>query len=422
MSDPITDLPVIVIGAGPIGLATAAHLVERGITPLVLERGAAAGAAMREWGHISLFSPWQFNTDPAARRILSRHGWVEPPALDYPTGADIVNDYLAPLAATPELAPHIRYNTLVTGVSRDGIDKTRTLGRSRHPLVVRVATDNGVVDYRARAVIDASGTWHQRNPVGASGLPAAGEAEAGPWLTGPLPDVLGRDRERFAGKSTLVLGLGHSAANTLLALVALAEQAPGTTIHWGIRGRSARRLFGGGSADQLPARGELGQRLKEAVDRGVVVFHKDFTVTQLTPTGQGQLAVQAGGAGAENTVTVDALVAATGFRPDLGILREVRVTLDPVIEAPVRLAPDIDPNEHSCGTVRPHGVDVLTHDEEGLYIIGMKSYGRAPTFLLATGCEQARSVVAHIAGDAAAASRIELQLPTTGVCNTTVGA
>ncbi|WP_051196436.1 hypothetical protein [Jonesia quinghaiensis] len=188
----------------------------------------------------------------------------------------------------------------------------------------------------------------------------------------------------------------------------------------GIRGRSARRLFGGGSADQLPARGELGQRLKEAVDRGVVVFHKDFTVTQLTPTPHGQLAVQAGGAGAENTITVDALVAATGFRPDLDILREVRVTLDPVIEAPVRLAPDIDPNEHSCGTVRPHGVDVLTHDEEGLYIIGMKSYGRAPTFLLATGCEQARSVVAHIAGDAAAASRIELQLPTTGVCNTTV--
>jgi hypothetical protein len=115
---------------------------------------------------------------------------------------------------------------------------------------------------------------------------------------------------------------------------------------------------------------------------------------------------------------VDQIVVATGFRPDLAPIRELRVALDPILEAPPALAPLIDPNLHSCGTVPPHGVVELSHPEPGFYIAGSKSYGRAPTFLMATGYEQVRSIVAEIAGDHEAARRVELVLPETGVCST----
>ena len=117
----------------------------------------------------------------------------------------------------------------------------------------------------------------------------------------------------------------------------------------------------------------------------------------------------------------DVVVNATGFRPNLDILREIRLDLDEIVEAPRRLAPLIDPNVHSCGTVEPHGFRELTHPEQGFFIVGMKSYGRAPTFLLATGYEQVRSVTAWLAGDTASASNVELVLPATGVCSTDAG-
>lgn len=417
MPAPSANHPVVVIGAGPVGLAAAAHLIERGLTPLVLERGAQVGGSIREWGHVALFSPWEYNIDAASSRLLERHGWKAPAKDVNPTGSELVARYIQPLADTPELAPHIRTGARVIAVTRQGIDKMQTLGRSRHPLLVRVETVTGIEDIPAAAVIDASGTWTTPNPLGANGLPAVGESACAGYLVGGLPDALGVDRRRFAGKTTLVVGMGYSAANTLLSLVTLAEAEPSTRIIWGIRGRSARRLFGGGSADELPARGLLGTRLKAAVDTGRVTFLKDFTISHLTPEGD-QVRVDAGGA---QSLLVDTIAAATGFRPDLDMLREMRLDLDPITEAPAKLGPLIDPNSHSCGTVPPHGAAVLAHPEPDFTIVGMKSYGRAPTFLLATGYEQVRSVVAAIAGDHEAASRVELTLPETGVCSTDGG-
>ncbi|GHD82389.1 cation diffusion facilitator CzcD-associated flavoprotein CzcO [Salinibacterium amurskyense] len=414
-------LPVVVVGAGPIGLASAANLVSRGIRTVVLEAGAHAGAAISDWGHVSLFSPWRYSIDPVGRELLERTDWVSPDAEILPTGADLVREYLQPLAATAELAPVIHYNSRVIGMSRQGIDSTKTIGRERRPLLVRVDSPDGVYDILASAIIDASGTWCHNNPIGASGLPATGETEASAWLTGPLPDVLGRDRARFAGKHTLVIGMGHSAANTLLALAELRESDPATEITWAIRGRSARRLYGGGAADELPGRGALGTRLKAAVESGAITLLTDFTVTELTPQPDGRLTVTSSNPDGDHSVTVDALAAATGFRPDIGILRELHLSLDPVLEAPIELAPLIDPNVHSCGTVEPHGASVLAHPEKNVYIVGMKSYGRAPTFLMATGYEQVRSVVAAIAGDAESAGRVNLMLPESGVCCSTGG-
>jgi thioredoxin reductase len=422
----VAGLPVVVIGGGPVGLAAAANLLERGLEPLVVEAGDRVGSAVSEWGHVSLFSPWAYAVDAASRRLLRRTAWREPDPEALPTGQELVEQYLLPLGGTRELAGRIRTGTRVVAVTRQGVDKARTLGRDERPYLVRVETPDGVADIAAAAVIDASGTWGRPNPLGAAGLPAAGEAEAAPWLAGPLPDVLGRDRARFAGRRVLVVGMGHSAANTLLALVRLQRQEPDTRISWVVRAASPTRLYGGGKADQLPARGALGAGVRDAVRSGAVTLLTGTTIAALRPAGDGSLRVEMNRAG-ENTepavdvqgvLNVDVVVGAVGFRPDLDMLREVRLDLDPALEAPAGLAPLIDPNVHSCGTVPPHGAALLAHPDEGFFLVGMKSYGRAPTFLLATGYEQVRSIAAALSGDQEAADRVELQLPETGACGT----
>ncbi|MEU8088816.1 FAD-dependent oxidoreductase [Micromonospora sp. NPDC049101] len=408
------DLPVVVIGAGPVGLAAAAHLHERGLPFLVLEAGDTPAAAVRQWGHVRVFSPWRYNIDPAARRLLDDAGWVAPDLEGLPTGAELADDYLQPLAELPQLKPHLRYGARVGAISRLGLDRLRTTGRDTTPFLVRLADGEEI---HARAVIDASGTWGTPNVLGSSGLPARGEADVAAHLDHALPDVLGADRDRFADRHTLVVGAGHSAANTLLSLAELAESAPGTEVTWAIRTTSPARTFGGGDADALPARGALGSRLRAHVDAGRIRLLTGFAVHALTPT-DGRVSVVVRHAdGSEEQTTVDRIVAATGFRPDHSIAAELRLDLDPVLGATRALAPLIDPNEHSCGTVPPHGVTELTHPEVGYYAVGMKSYGRAPTFLMATGYEQVRSVAAALAGDWSAARDVQLDLPETGVCN-----
>jgi len=418
---PMHELPVVVIGAGPVGLATAAHLLERDLTPLVLEAGPTIGAAIRQWGHTRLFSPWRYNIDDAARRLLESTGWQEPDLEALPTGHDLVDEYLAPLATV--LGSHIRTDSRVVAVSRVGIDKTRSADREQTPFLVRIeSADGAVTDVHARSVIDASGTWEQPNPLGRSGLPAPGETRAieQRLITAPLPAVSGADRERFAGRHTLVVGAGHSAANTLLDLVDLAQQEPGTRISWAVRTADVSSVYGGEDRDELAARGALGSRLREAVASGVIEVHTSFTITAFTPSTDG-LTVHGSTPAGPTELAVDLLVPATGFRPNLAILSELRLALDPAVDAPHQLGPLIDPEFHSCGSVEPHGEKLLAHPEPGFYIVGMKSYGRAPTFLMATGYEQVRSIAAALAGDREAADDVHLDLPETGVCSTDLG-
>ena len=418
----LSELPVAVIGAGPVGLAAAAHLLERGLTPIIFEAGATPAAAVAAWGHIRLFSPWQYDVDAAARRLLTAAGWQEPDPETLPTGAELWEHYLQPLAAVPGIAAALHTSARVLAVSRDGLDKTRTGGRDAAPFLIRVRDADGTVtEQRVRAVIDASGTWHTPNPLGQAGLAAPGEAAAyaAGFITGPLPDVTGRDRARFAGRHVLVVGAGHSAANTLLALGELAAAEPGTRISWAIRRPSAAGVYGGGDQDGLPARGALGSRLRTLVEEGRIELHSSFTISGFKPADT--LAVLGSTPGGEKQLEVDLLVPATGFRPDLDMLREIRLELDPAVEAPRALGPLIDPEFHSCGTVEPHGARLLSHPEKDFYVVGMKSYGRAPTFLMATGYEQVRSVAAALAGDWQAADNVQLDLPETGVCSTDLG-
>ncbi len=411
----MTKLPVAVIGAGPVGLAAAARLLERGLEPVVLEAGPAAGHAVAQWAHVRMFSPWSFNIDAAARKLLEATDWVAPKATRAPTGAELLEHYIRPLAATPELAPRIRYGARVEAVARATRDKLRDDGRDE-PFAVRYRKSGKLETLAASAVIDTSGTWFSPNPLGANGLAVDGEENCAAAIATGIPDVRGVDRPLYEGRTTLVVGGGHSAINALLDLVSLRKSHPGTRILWGIRRPDAGRAVGGGAADALPERGALGTRLAAALADGDVELIASFAVERLARDGD-RIAVDARTGGRPVKLSVDRIVATTGFRPDLALMREVRVALDPALECPSALAPLIDPNLHSCGTVRPHGAAVLAHPDKDFYIAGMKSYGRAPTFLLATGHEQVRSIAAALAGDMAASARVELDLPETGVCS-----
>jgi 2-polyprenyl-6-methoxyphenol hydroxylase-like FAD-dependent oxidoreductase len=416
--DSAKNLPVAVIGAGPIGLAAAAHLLERGLEPLIFEAGTTPGAAIEQWRHIRLFSPWRFNTDAAAVRLLEAAGWEAPRPTALPFGGELIDNYLTPLAALPQIASRLETGARVTAVTRQGMDKTHVRNRDTTPFVVRVDHADGETrDHTVAAVIDASGTWSIRNPLGTSGLPAIGEEAASARISAPLPDVTGRDRAAFVGRRVLVVGAGHSAANTLINLSDLAKDEPYTRILWAVRGDSAAKVYGGGDLDGLPARGQLGARVRRLVEAGKIELHTGFGISSLKSLDSSVTV----GAVDGRTLEADVVVPCTGFRPDLDILRELRLNLDPAVEAPTELGPLIDPEFHSCGTVQPHGAKLLAHPDKDFYIVGMKSYGRAPTFLLATGYEQVRSVAAALAGDQESADTVHLELPETGVCSTDGG-
>src|SRR6478736_4042467 len=371
---------VAVIGAGPIGLAAAAHLLERALEPVVFERGDRAGASVASWGHVRLFSRWSELIDPAARRLLAGRGWVEPDPNRCPTGAEWAQENLQPLAEA--LGDRIRYETTVTGVARQGRDRVVDSGREDQPFTVHVRHEDG---------------------------------RTGRVTAGAVADVsTADDVARFGGRRTAVVGSGHSALTALVALATLAEKAPGTIAVWVLRRGAVGSAYGGGDADQLPARGALGLRARDAVATGHIEVVTGFRTQALEHVAGGALALVS-----EDGRRVDGLdevVGLTGFRPDHSIMSELRLRLDDRLEAPRGLAPLIDPNVHSCGTVYPHGAGELAHDEQGVYVVGMKAYGRAPTFLALTGYEQVRSVAAALAGDHEAASRVELALPETGVC------
>ncbi|MFE6506923.1 NAD(P)-binding domain-containing protein [Nocardioides sp. NPDC057767] len=406
----MTDLPVAVIGAGPQGLAAAAHLLERGLTPLVLEQGREPAAAVAEWGHVRLFSAWPELVDKAAARLLEPTGW-EAPETGYPTGAQWRERYLVPLADA--LGAHVRYGATVTGVSRKGRDRLVDADRAEQPFVLHVTSADGSEGrIEAQAVIDASGTWRRPNPAGADGLPALGEraAHAAGTVTYAVPDRA--DATTYAARHTVVIGAGDSAFNAVNELTAIAKDHPGTKVTWAIRRAVSTNTFGGGEADELPERGALGVRAKKAVQDGTVELVTGFRTEQITGRVDGAAVTAEDG----RVIEADQVVVLTGYRPDLGFLSEMRLDLDPTLEAPRNIAVQIDPNLHSCGSVSATGAKDLAQPEPDLYLVGMKSYGRAPTFLAMTGYEQVRSVVAELAGDHDAAARIELELPDTGVC------
>ena len=410
-------IPVVVVGAGPAGLAAAAQAQARGLSVVVLEAGGGAGAAVREWSHVRLFSPWSELVDPVAEELLTEHGWTSPDPASYPTGADWVEQYLAPLAAVLADRPGVdlRFGHRVIGVARTGRDRLVAIDRGEVPFTVHVQTSEGRGQVTAAAVIDASGTWGTPNPLGADGYVAPGEAEHADRIFYGIPDLTQPEiAQRYAGQHVAVAGRGASAQNVLISLAGLAERHPRTRVSWLVRRHDTRDAFGGGDNDQLEQRGALGNAARRVVADGPVRTVTGFRTARVDAAADGSLTLVA--VDGREVSGVDEVVVVTGFRPDHTWLSEVHLDLDGELSAPSALAPEIHPAYHSCGSVSPHGANLLRQPERDLYLVGMKSYGRAPSFLTLTGYEQTRSVVAEIAGDLESAERVDLVLPDSGVC------
>jgi thioredoxin reductase len=384
--------PVAVIGAGPVGLATAVHLVHRGLDAAIFEKGSRIGAAMEAWKHVRLFSPWSELIDPLCGELLHAEGWALPDLEAVPTAAEVIESYLEPLARLPALAGRIRLESSVVAVSRHQNDRLSDRGREVSPFVVRVRLADGTHDLLARAVIDASGTYSRPNHIGANGLPAHGEEELHERISYGIPDVQGRDRGHFSGQRVAVVGSGHSAMNALIGLAAIDPPQ----LIWARRRAYAYEPT---TTDRLPARSALETKVDELVSSGRI----DVRVIEIDSLEEMPEGIVISG-GKMTIGPVDRAVAATGYRPDFDFLRELRLAVDPKLESSAGLAHLIDPNRHTCGTVPVHGAVELAHPEQDFFVVGMKSYGRAPTFLLKTGYAQVGSVA-----DALAAPRLLLQ-------------
>ena len=404
--------PVAILGAGPVGLAAAAHLSLAGEAFIVLEKGADVAENIKSWQHVRLFSPWQYNVDKAAKQLLLKSRWVMPEEDILPTGQEIREAYLQPLAQLPEIKPFISYNTTVTGIAKKNHDKMKSANRKDTPFVIYTEQNGETKRILASAIIDATGTWATPNPIHADNVWTPAEQKLADKIFYGIPNVESL-QERYTGKRIAVIGGGHSAINTILELEKLAD----VEITWILRKKRVEDAYGGEEKDALAARGELGSRIHTLVDEGKVKVFTPFYIEELTQTSAGIIIKGEGANGEQQLPAIDEIIANTGSRPDFSFLKEIRLSIDSAVESVEALAPLIDPNEHSCGTVRPHGELELRQPETGFYIVGMKSYGRAPTFLMATGYEQVRSVVAFLTGDLEAARKVELDLPETGVCS-----
>ncbi|HSI67094.1 MAG TPA: NAD(P)-binding domain-containing protein [Planococcus sp. (in: firmicutes)] len=403
-STDLKELPIGIIGAGPIGLAAAAHLYKQGLPFYVFESGAQVGANFLDYKHVRLFSPWLYNIDPASKEILKRSGWVEPVEKRLPYARDIYTDYLEPLSKTPELEPHIHLSSRVVSIGRKHIDKSRTKERSNNPFVISAIQNGALTTYEVRAVIDASGTWQTPNPLMSGGYYTPAEEQAKGSINYGIPDVLGKDKERYQGKHTLVVGSGHSAINTVIQLGQLKERAPDTKISWVIR-KPDFEFIAALSKNRFLAQYKLGEKIERLMSKQSIECFSSFYIEGLHES-NGKLTVT--GANKERVEEIDEIVVNTGSRPDIELFREIQTSLHASAECAEGISKLLFEKK---GVVQPHGERFLRHMEEDFYIIGTKSYGRASSFFLMNGFEQARSIAAYLNGNIEESEEIQIKFP-----------
>ena len=402
-----TSLPDVVVGAGPIGLAAAAHLLERGLDPLVLEAGPQPPPRCARGAHVRLFSTWAELVDPAAEKLLAPTGWTAPTGDRYPTGGDWA-DALPPAARRRPRRPG--------PLRRHGHRRRPRRPRPRSSTPAATSSRSPCTSAHADGTRGAAPGPRRRSTPPAPGPPPTRSAATAtrPSASRPPPSASPTASPTSTTRRTRPLraaGAPRSSAPApppsppSPASPTWPRREPGTTAVWVLRRGVVGSTFGGGDADQLPARGALGpaaaQGRRGRPRRGRHRLpHRRRRARRRRRAGAWPYLVSEDG---RRLDPVDEVIVLTGFRPDHSFLSELRLSLDDRLQAPVALAPLIDPNVHSCGTVYPHGADELSHPEEGVYLVGMKSYGRAPTFLAMTGYEQVRSVAAALAGDHEAA-------------------
>ena len=401
---------IAIVGAGPVGLELALRARVEGNDVVVYE-AASVGEHFLRYGPARLFTPFHMNATELGRSSLRAAGVTLPAEDEILTGAELRERYLLPLARLHELSGAISEGARVRAIAREGFTKGRSVdgaaggAREKRPFLLRIEGTPRLE--RADVVIDASGVYATPNATGPSGLPAIGEESLGASLEHGLPDVLGEARPRYAGKRILLVGDGRSAANAIADLDELVRsggEGGRTRVEWVHRERGGRAFSPVPAAelDQLPVLREPDRRVgRIARESAWIQRHQGATIRSYRALPSGPIEVTlADATGKERLLEVDRVLALVGYRPDLSIFRELQVHLCYTSEGPMALAAAIlssqggDPvSAKGCLDQVSHGPESLKSPEPGFYVLGAKSYGRNPNFLLALGHQQIEDVM-----------------------------
>jgi thioredoxin reductase len=378
---------VLVIGAGPMGIAAAIGAADRGHDVTVLERGEV-GASLRTWGPTRFFSPLHMNLSSRMREIL---GDSMPDRDSLLTGPEYADRILLPLVNREPLRGRVRTGHSVMAVGRKGLTRGDYAG---HPLRAerpfRVLCDNDET-FEADVILDASGGLVVPRPIGIGGLPARGESRLAKPPIRTLGELAARHNE-LRGKRTLLLGDGHSAANAIAFLAELAQEEPSTRVIWAMRAAN-RRPCEEVMNDPLPERSSVVSRanaLAEAPPPFLKIERRAMIESVAQNNGHVVIALTGG-----RIVEADQIAAFTGYRPDGGFLSELTVETSPVTEGGGRLYRAIS-NITDCLSVPPVKTEDLQSGEPGFFFVGSRSYGRSNGFLLQTGLMQLETILSCI--------------------------
>ena len=397
-----TPAKLAILGAGPIGLEAALYARFLGYDVVLLEQGDVADS-VRRWGHVRMFSPFGMNRSPLGlAAIQAQDESYQPPGEnELLTGNEWVDRYLLPLSQTDLLADHLRTRTTVQFIGKEELLKGDLPGHpDRGDWSFRILVRDGEGRERielADGVLDCTGVFRQANCLGHGGMPAVGEMSGCEWIERRLPDVLGSQRERYAGRHTLVIGGGFSAATNVVALAQLAREAPGTRVTWITRREGpagAGRPIPLIENDRLPERDRLARAANQlAADPASEVTYWPATVVEsIQRDSDERFTVQLTGAQA-GPHTFDRIIANVGFRPDIEIYRELQVHECYASQGPMKLAAALAGGASADCLDQPAcGPQTLVSPEPNFYILGSKSYGRKSNFLFSAGLAQIREV------------------------------
>ncbi|HVT59984.1 MAG TPA: hypothetical protein VHR45_16505 [Thermoanaerobaculia bacterium] len=425
---------IAILGAGPIGLEAALAAAASGFPFTLYESAPTAAGNVRSWGHVRLFTPWEINVSPRMSRRLAAAGAEVPSGADCPTGRELAERLLDPVAALPEIAPRLRLGTRALAIGRLGLLKHEEISsaeRGRRPFRLLLGDDSGREwTEQADLVFDATGTWGQPNALGDGGVPAPGEralsappaedadanAAAPARLRRDIPD-LAREAAGWAGRTVLLAGAGHSAQTAARELAALAREAPGTRVLWVLRhtepewgsppgdplaerarlAAEAAALAGGASPAVSARRGAVVEAVGRANGHLAVVLRHGPNEAWRAGTGSVAGVTRTGLAGSDSaaaeTVSVDRILSLTGSVGDHQLYRQLQIHECYATCGPIKLsAALLGAGTGDCLAQTSHGAETLTNPEPGFFILGSKSYGRNNTFLMRVGWEQVGEV------------------------------
>jgi hypothetical protein len=396
---------IAIVGAGPIGLDAALAAAEAGFDFTLYEATSAPGGHVRSWGHVRLFTPWSMNVSPRARSALAAAGIEVPTGEECPTGRELAERLLAPVASLEQIAPHIEYGARILEIGRDGLLKTDEIGtgaRADVPfrLLIQDADGGERVAY-ADAVLDCSGTYGTPNAMGVGGIQAPGERSVADRVIHRIPDLDVDDFQGavagLAGYRILLVGAGHSAQTAARDLARLIQRAPGTSVVWAIRRQEPD--FGSVEDDPLPARAELVKTASAlAGSRESPLDVRLGTVVEaLAPSKDGIVATLRGPGGETDSVVVDRIISLTGSVGDARMYRQLQVHECWATAGPMKLAAALlSSSSDDCLAETSHGVDSLVNPEPNFFVLGEKSYGRNTNFLMRVGWQQVDEVISYL--------------------------